>query len=704
MTEQLRSSKARVRVEIPFHGSELSMESGWLAKQADGAVMVRQGDTMVMVTVCGANAREGIDFFPMVVEYQEKAYAAGKIPGGFIKRETRPGEHEILTCRITDRPIRPLFPDGYKDEVQIICNVMSYDGIHNPAVLATTGASAALHISRLPFQGPIAAVVVGRVDGKFVANPSNEQLEQSDLEFTVAATKDALVMVEGGAKMVPESEVLEALYFAHGEIKKLITMQEELREKVGKPKDEFIPAEKDEALAARVQEVLGDGLEGALTVLDKLERRDALKAVKKATIETLMEEYEDRLPEVEEVIHKRTKEISRAMILEQNTRIDKRGLSDVRWIETETDILPRAHGSSLFTRGETQALVTVTLGMKNDGQRTDTLAGSDDKKFMLHYNFPPFSVGEARMLRGPGRREVGHGMLAARAITAVLPTQEEFPYVIRVVSEILESNGSSSMASVCGGSMALMDAGVPLKDSVAGVAMGLIKEGEQVAVLTDILGDEDHFGDMDFKVCGTKDGITALQMDIKCEGLSRETMTQALEQAKEARLHILDEMAKTVTDARAELKEHAPRITVLKINPEKIRDIIGPGGKTIQSITQSTGVKIDIEDDGTVIVASADSIARDRAVEIINGLTEEAEIGKIYSGVVKRITDFGAFVEILPGTDGLVHISQLDHKRVEKVTDIVKEGDEVKVRVLDIDKQGRIRLSRKEALGEAGSA
>ncbi len=704
MSDELRSTKSRVRVEIPFHNDNLSIESGWLAKQADGAVIVRQGDTMVMVTVCGAKAREGIDFFPMVVEYQEKAYAAGKIPGGFIKRETRPGEHEILTCRITDRPIRPLFPDGYRDEVQIICNVLSYDGVNNPAVLATTGASAALHISRLPFQGPIGCVVVGRVDGKFLINPSNEQLLESDLEFTVAATKDALVMVEGGALMVPEKDVLEALYFAHEEIKKLIEMQEDLRAKVGKPKDEFVAPEKDASLAARVTEVLGDGIEGALNVVDKLERQAALKAVKKAVIDTLKEEYEDRLPEVEEVIHKRTKEISRAMILDGGTRIDKRGLEDVRWIECETDVLPRTHGSALFTRGETQALVTATLGMKNDGQRTDTLAGSDDKKFMLHYNFPPFSVGEARMMRGPGRREVGHGMLALRALTAVLPSQEEFPYVLRIVSEILESNGSSSMASVCGGSMAMMDAGVPLKAPVAGVAMGLIKEGEQVAVLTDILGDEDHFGDMDFKVCGTEEGITALQMDIKCEGLSRETMTKALDQAKNARLHILGEMAKTITKPRSELKEHAPRITVLQINPDKIRDLIGPGGKTIQSITQSTGVKIDIEDTGKVLVSSSDSIARDRAVEIINGLTEEAEIGRIYSGVVKRITDFGAFVEILPGTDGLVHISQLDHKRVEKVTDIVKEGDEVKVRVLDIDKQGRIRLSRKEALDEAGAA
>ena len=703
MSDTTRSSASLVRAQIPFHGADLSIETGWLAKQADGSVIVRHGDTIVMATVCSAPAREGADFFPMVVEYQEKAYSAGKIPGGFIKREGRPGEHEILTCRIIDRPIRPLFPDGYKEEVQIICNVLSADGVHNPQVLGITAASAALHLSQLPFGGPIAGVVVGRVDGNLIANPSDEQLEKSDIELTVAATKDALVMVEGGAKMVPEAEIIEALYFAHDEIKKIIEMQEELRGKVGKEKVEFVAPEKDKELEARVIQEIGSKIDEALTITEKLPRYEAMSAAKKEVKEALAEEFPEREGEISEAFNKRSKEISRSMILDKGNRIDSRGLADVRWIECETDVLPRAHGSSLFTRGETQALVTATLGTSMDTQRTDTLAGAGEKYFMLHYNFPPFSVGEARMMRGPGRREIGHGMLAERALAVVMPERKEFPYVVRLVSEIFESNGSSSMASVCGGTMALMDAGVPVKAPVAGVAMGLIKEGEKVAVLTDILGDEDHFGDMDFKVCGTKEGITALQMDIKCDGLARETMTKALEQAREARLHILGEMAKTITEARQEPKEHAPRITTLKINPDKIRDVIGPGGKTIQSITSSTGVKIDIEDDGTIVIASASQDGRDRAVEIIKGLTEEAEIGRIYNGVVKRITDFGAFVEILPGTDGLLHISQLANERVEKVTDIVKEGDEVKVRVLDIDRQGRIRLSRKDALSESAN-
>jgi polyribonucleotide nucleotidyltransferase len=572
-----RSDAARVRVEMPFHGSTLSLESGWLAKQTDGTVIARQGDTVVMATVCSTTPRAGTDFFPLTVEYQEKAYAAGKIPGGFFKREGRLAEHEILTCRIIDRPIRPLFPEGYIEDVQLICTVLSADKINNPAILALTAASAALHISKLPFLGPIAGVVVGRVDGKLLINPSPEMLAKSDIEITVAATKEALVMVEGGAKMVPEAEILEALYFAHEEIKKLIDMQEQLRGKVGKEKMEFVAPEHDPAIVARVNQICSGKVEAALEITEKLARYDAMKAVKTEVKETLSLEFPERDAEVIEAYHAYTHNASRSMIVDRNMRIDRRGLRDVRWIECETDVLPRAHGSSLFTRGETQALVVATLGTKHDAQRMDTLTGDGEKTFMLHYNFPPYSVGEVKMLRGPGRREIGHGMLAERAISAVLPDQKTFPYVVRIVSEILESNGSSSMASVCGGSMALMDAGVPLKAPVAGVAMGLIKEGDKVAVLTDILGDEDHFGDMDFKVCGTKDGITALQMDIKCSGLSRETMTQALEQAREARIHILGEMSKAIETNRAEPKDHAPRITSIKISPDKIRDIIGPG-------------------------------------------------------------------------------------------------------------------------------
>lgn len=697
------SKESRVIVETEFHGSKLSFESGWLAKQAGGAVLARQGDTMVLATVCSADARPDQDFFPMVVEYQEKTYAAGKIPGGFIKREGRPSEGEILTCRLIDRPIRPLFPEGYCDEVQVICTVVSSDGVNNPNTLAICAASAALHISDLPFTGPIAGVRVGRIGGKLVINPSPADVEKSDLEFIVAATKDAIVMVEGGAKFVPEAEVLDALYFGHEEIKKVIALQEELRAKVGKPKRELGVLGPDPVLAKKVKELAASGYQKASGITEKQLRREAMSEVKKSTIEALATEFPESTSAIKGILDSVSCEVFREAILSTKKRIDGRGLTDVRPIECEVGILPRAHGSALFTRGETQALVVTTLGTSADAQRTETLmGGSGEKSLMLHYNFPPFSTGEAKMLRGTGRREVGHGMLALRALEPVLPTGKEFPYVVRIVSEVLESNGSSSMASVCGGSMSLMHAGVKIKDAVAGVAMGLIKEGDRVAVLTDILGDEDHFGDMDFKVCGTQGGITALQMDIKCAGLSRETMEAALGQARAARLHILGEMAKTIQAASAELSEFAPTIITLKINPDKIRDVIGPGGKVIRSIVEATGVKIDIEDDGTVSIASADAAASKRAIEIIHGLTEEAEIGRVYTGVVKRIMDFGAFVEILPGTEGLVHISQLDNRRVENVSDVVKEGEEIMVRVLDIDRQGRIRLSRKDAMPQDG--
>ncbi len=693
-----KGAQARVTIKQDYYGKELSLESGWIAKQAGGAVVARQGDTMILATVCRANPRPDQNFFPLTVEYQEKFYAAGKIPGGFFRREGRPAELEILTCRLIDRPIRPMFPEGYMDEVQIICTVLSSDGINNPDILAISAASAALTISEIPFLGPIAGVRVGRIDKMFVLNPDKGQLEKSDIDVIVAGSKDAITMVEGGAKFAPEADLLDALMFGHDEIKKICAQQEELRARVGKAKMEFISPVPDAAIEARVMSYATERVTQALLIVGKHERSDAVSVVEKDLLAATAEEFPERPREVKDSFHNLIYKLVRDKVLDKKVRIDGRGLADVRHVECELGILPRAHGSSLFTRGETQAIVSATLGTGMDAQRMDALSGSFEKTFMLHYNFPPYSTGEAKMLRGTGRREVGHGVLAERALRAVMPSQKEFPYVVRVVSDITESNGSSSMASVCGGSLALMDAGVKISQPVAGVAMGLIKDGSRIAVLTDILGDEDHLGDMDFKVCGTREGITAIQMDIKCDGLTRQILAEALDQARAGRLHILEVMERTINKPRTELSQFAPTISTIKINPDKIRDVIGPGGKTIRSITESTGVKIDISDDGTVSIASADGAAAKRAIEIIQGLTEEAEIGKIYCGVVKRIVDFGAFVEILPGLDGLVHISQLSEERVNAVTDILKEGDEVMVRVLDIDKQGKVRLSRKDAL------
>ena len=698
-----KSTEARVIVERAFNDAPISFESGWIAKQANGAVIVRCGDTMVLCTVCRADPRPDQDFFPMVVDYQEKFFAAGRIPGGYLKREGRPAEHEVLTSRLIDRPIRPLFPDYYMDEIQIMATVLSVDGEHSPDMLAITGCSAALHISDIPFLGPLAGVRVGRVGGKLVANPTRSEQERSDIDLVIAGTKDAIVMVEGGAQVVPEAEILDALFFGHEELQKLIQLQEDLRAKLGKPKVEFVPPARDVELSTKVKAALGSRLSAALAVVAKQDRNQTVSQLEEEIVEKFTAgASEDDLKaltrKVKDEFHKLTSETVRERVLSEGMRIDGRGLADVRHVECEVGIIPRAHGSALFTRGETQGIVTTTLGTSTDAQRIDSLFPSKDRTFMLHYNFPPYSTGEVKMLRSTGRREVGHGALAERALRQVLPTQDKFPYVVRVVSDITESNGSSSMASVCGGSLSMMDAGVPIENAVAGVAMGLIKEGSRVAVLTDILGDEDHLGDMDFKVCGTQAGVTSLQMDIKCDGLNRAIMDKALQQARDGRLHILGIMNQTISAHRAKLSQFAPTIETIKINPDKIRDVIGPGGKTIRSITESTGVKIDISDDGTVNIASANADASKRAIEIIMGLTEEAEIGKVYCGVVKRITDFGAFVEILPGVDGLLHISQLAHTRVERVSDIVKEGDEVNVRVLDIDKQGRIRLSRKEAL------
>jgi len=686
---------------IDIGGRQLSLQTGKIAKQAHGSVMVHYSDSTVLVTAVSANEpREGIDFFPLTCEYQEKAFAAGKIPGGFFKREGRPGVDEVLTSRLIDRPLRPLFPDGYANETQIIATVLSADRAGCPDVLGLNGASAALCISDIPFNGPVGAVRVGRVDGQLVVNPSVDDLAVSDIDLLVAARRDAIVMVEGGARIVPEDELLDALFFAHQQILPILDAQEELVRLVGKPKRAFTPPETDTALLERVRALALPGLERAYSEKQKIERYAALDAFKREFKASLPPELTERWPEVKAALDQVKQEYVRRQILETKTRLDGRGLTDVRPISIELNFLKRAHGSALFTRGETQAIVTTTLGTSADEQRIDSLYGDVWKRFMLHYNFPPYSVGEAKMLRSAGRREIGHGMLAERALSKVLPSQEEFPYTLRVVSEITESNGSSSMATVCGGSLALMDAGVPLVAPVAGVAMGLIWEGDKHAVLSDILGDEDHLGDMDFKVAGTSEGITSVQMDIKIDGISREVMRSALYQARENRLHILKEMSKAINVPREEIARHAPRIETIHINPDKIRDVIGAGGKVIRGIVADTGCKIDVEDDGTVKVASADPDQLERAIAIIQGLTASPEVGRIYQGKVRRIVDFGAFVEIFPGTDGLLHISQLDEKRVKTVTDVVKEGDIIPVKVLEVDKQGKIRLSLKEALRE----
>jgi polyribonucleotide nucleotidyltransferase len=635
------------------------------------------------------------------VDYQEKAFAAGKIPGGFFKREGRPGEKEVLTSRLIDRPIRPLFAEGFRCETQVIATVLSTDKQNDADMVALIGASAALHVSDIPFLGPIAGVRVGRRNGEFVINPLIDDPE-GDLSMVVAGSRDSVMMVEGGAKSLPEDVMLDALYAAHAAMQPILEMQEELRRKAGKPKREVQPPEIDDKLVKAVEKQGAKKIAEALKITAKHERAAAWKAVEVEVAEKLAAKFPERESEIRGVFDDMKKKVVRNAISKDKRRPDGRKSTDVRPITCEVQVLPRTHGSAVFTRGETQALAVATLGTSSDEQKVDALTGEYYRKFMLHYNFPPFSVGEVKFLRTPGRREVGHGALAERAISAVLPAPENFPYAIRLVSEILESNGSSSMATVCAGSLALMDAGVPVKAPVAGIAMGLIKEGDDFTILSDILGDEDHLGDMDFKVAGTAEGVTALQMDIKVRGISKEIMKQALEQARAGRLHILKEMSGTLQKERDVISMHAPRITTLKINPDKIRDLIGPGGKVIRGIIEETGVKIDVEDDGTVLIASSEGSAMQRAIELVEGITVEAKIGKIYKGIVKRIVDFGAFVEILPGTDGLVHISQLAEGRVQRVTDVLKEGDEVAVKVIDIDRSGKIRLSRKEALEEAG--
>ena len=689
------------RVEIEFHGRPLTVETGRMAKQAGGAALVQFAESVVLVTATAlATAREGIDFFPLTCDYQEKTFAAGKIPGGFFKREGRPAEKEILTSRLIDRPLRPLFPKGFNCETQVIATVLSHDKENDPDVLSLLGASTALVLSDIPWNGPIAAVRIGRVGGRFVINPTTSQLATSDMNVIVAGSRDAIVMVEGGAQMVPEAVLLDALFTAHEALQPLIALQESLQRLVGKPKRSVTPPAVDPELERQVREAALPSLKAALAKPGKQERYDALDQARDEVVARLGEGTPERAPQVAAIFDHLKKDVVREAIVQQKRRLDGRGLADVRPITCEVEVLPRTHGSAVFTRGETQALVVATLGTSSDEQKIDALIGEQYKKFMLHYNFPPFSTGEVKFLRSPGRREIGHGALAERALAPILPGEEEFPYTIRIVSEILESNGSSSMATVCGGSLALMDGGVPIKAPVAGVAMGLIKEGGEVRVLSDILGDEDHLGDMDFKVAGAEAGVTALQMDIKIGGVTRAIMQQALEDARRARLHILGIMNQTLARPRDELSTHAPRIVTIHIKPDRIRDLIGPGGKVIRGITEETGVKIDVEDDGTVLVASSDGEALQKALDKIRGVTAEAEVGKIYRGTVRKIVDFGAFVEIFPGTDGLVHISQLADERVRKVSDVLKEGDVISVKVLEVDRSGKIRLSRKEALKE----
>ena len=692
-----------------FAGSDLSIKVHYIAGQADGAVLVTYGETVVLVTVVSARSqREGLDFLPLTVDYQEMTFAAGKIPGGFFKREGRPNEREILICRIIDRSIRPLFPKGYNYETQLIASVLSVDGEHDPDVVALLGASAALQISNIPFNGPIAGVRIGRIDGKLVANPTS--MQDSELDMFIVGRKVVpgtggkpydvnLVMLEGGAKELGEEEIVQGINLALESMRPVMELQDEMQKAIGKAKRAFTPPVIDEALYQKISGLVTEGFKEAYGISEKLDRYGKLRDVREKAIETLCKEDASLKPIVEHVVEKIDRGILREMILSQKRRVGGRAYDEIRQINCEVGLLPRTHGSALFTRGETQALVTITLGTSRDEQRMDYITGEERRSFMLHYNFPPFSVGEVKRMGSPGRREVGHGALARRALLPVIPSQEEFPYTIRTVSDIVASNGSSSMASVCGGALSLMDAGVPVKDVVAGIAMGLLKEGDNVAVLSDILGDEDHAGDMDFKVCGTKKGITALQMDIKIDGINEQILRKALQQAKDGRFFIIDKMKETLAEPRKELSQYAPRIITMKIRPDRIRDLIGTGGKNIRQIVAETGVNIDVEDDGTVLIASTDLEAADRAIAMVKWLTEEAEIGRIYMGTVKKVVDFGAFVEILPGTEGLVHISQLDTQRVAKVTDVVNEGDQIPVKVIEIDSNGKIRLSRKDALG-----
>ncbi|WWL79006.1 polyribonucleotide nucleotidyltransferase [Bacillus altitudinis] len=687
---------------IDWAGRQLTVETGQLAKQANGAVLVRYGDTAVLSSATASKEPKPLDFFPLTVNYEERLYAVGKIPGGFIKREGRPSEKAILASRLIDRPIRPLFADGFRNEVQVISIVMSVDQDCSSEMAAMFGSSLALCVSDIPFEGPIAGVTVGRVDGKLIINPNVEQLEQSDINLVVAGTKDAINMVEAGADEVPEETMLEAIMYGHQEIKRLIEFQEEIVKAVGKEKIDIPLYEVDQALAEEVKQLAEADLLKAIQVHEKHAREDAISAVKKAVVQKFEEEERDEatIKQAKDVLNKLVKNEVRRLITEEKVRPDGRGVDQIRPLSSEVGLLPRTHGSGLFTRGQTQALSICTLGALGDVQILDGLGVEESKRFMHHYNFPQFSVGETGPMRGPGRREIGHGALGERALEPVIPSEKDFPYTVRLVSEVLESNGSTSQASICASTLAMMDAGVPIKAPVAGIAMGLVKSGEYYTVLTDIQGMEDALGDMDFKVAGTSKGVTALQMDIKINGLSKDILEEALQQAKKGRMEILDSMLSTIPASRGELSRYAPKILTMTINPDKIRDVIGPSGKQINKIIEDTGVKIDIEQDGTIFISSTEEDMNQKAKKIIEDLVREVEVGQLYLGKVKRIEKFGAFLEIFSGKDGLVHISELALERVGKVEDVVKIGDELLVKVTEIDKQGRVNLSRKAVLRE----
>ncbi|MCC6333403.1 MAG: polyribonucleotide nucleotidyltransferase [Myxococcales bacterium] len=699
---------AVIRKSVMVGDKELTIENGKLAKQADGSVVVRYGDTMVLATAVSAKDKRDVDFLPLTVEYKENMYAAGRIPGGYFRREGKLTEKETLSSRLIDRSCRPLFPDGYPYDTQIIVSCISADRENDPDVLALTACSAALWVSDIPFNGPIAGVRVGRIEGKLVANPTAKQRAVSDLDLVVACSREAIVMVEGGAEEVSEADMVAALEFGHKAAQPLIAAQDAMRKELGVQVRAFDAAPKfDAALKEKCKKLSWEGIKKGYAISDKHERYGALKATRTAMLDALKAELGDGYAAHEKPVKGIYEELKYEYMRDltcSGGRIGGRAHDEVRALVMDVGSLPRTHGSAVFQRGETQALVVATLGTAEDDQRIETLAGEISRTFLLHYNFPPFSVNETKPLRGPGRREIGHGALAERALRNMMPSKDAFPYTVRLVSDILESNGSSSMASVCGGTLALMDAGVPIKAPVAGIAMGLVKEAEKIAILTDILGDEDHLGDMDFKVCGTKKGITSVQMDIKITGLTMEIMLRAMEQARKGRLHILDQMVKVLAEPRKEISQYAPRITTIHIRPEFIKNVIGPGGKVIKDITARTGCSINIEDSGKIDIASADSEAVKVAVSMIQALTREAEVGKVYLGTVRKVVEFGAFVELFPGTDGLIHISELADKRVKQVTDVVKEGDEVMVKVISIDSGGKIRLSRKQALADRAAA
>lgn len=698
------------KVERTFRGKQLILETGEIARQSDGSVLAKYGDTYVLATVVADDKKsEGLDFFPLTIDYQEKTYAAGKIPGGFYKREGKPTEREVLTSRLIDRPIRPLFPKNFYQETQGIVSVLSFGDENVADLLGIIGMSAAIHISDIPFNGPVAAVRIGMKQGEFIVNPTLSEAEDLELNIVVAGTKEAVIMVEGGGAEVSEETLLQAIEMAHQAIKELVDLQESLRLQVGREKKQLPPPVEYPKLTEDVRSFISERVKSAIKIPGKQRRQEALNSILEETLkqfntETASEQYtgtkQDLKRLITSIFEDYEKEIVRSMIVNEGIRADSRKTDEIRNISCQVGILPRAHGSALFIRGETQALVVTTLGTQDDEQKIETLEGDTFKSFMLHYNFPPFSVGEVKPLRSPGRREIGHGALAERALKYVIPDKSLFPYTIRVVSDILESNGSSSMATVCGATLSLLDAGVPIKAPVAGIAMGLIQEADKTIVLTDILGLEDHLGDMDFKVAGTEQGITAFQMDVKIGGVHKDVLAKALEQARQGRLFILQKIKETIAGPKKELSPYAPRIYKMQIKQEKIREVIGSGGKVIRSIIEQTGVKIDISDSGEINIASSDSQSLEKAIEIIRGIVEEAEVGKVYLGKVKRIADFGAFVEILPGTEGLLHISQIANKRISKVTDEIKVGDEVLVKVIEIDPQGKIRLSRKEAMRE----